>query len=395
MRSLVDQRGFTLLELVVVMGILSGFLLMLVQFLDSGVQLFSEGENGQALADRAEAARTAVDRELRSLRGPGLDFEDGKQSERLLAQMLPLGLPQRSEPGAPQGLVLRAAVQLSPQHEERIRHDAMLLRAITELGPKVSTDELAARARELERKLPLRGTGRLLLLPWPKTADQSILELRIARFLPDQLVQIGEGDAIDPFSVMVPGGPEWPALALFTSTEVLVDDVLHFELRFWSQNTQSFDDNGDKGPERVWDSARAGWLSDTAMPPVFRLDRDPQSLDNPTDDVYPHAIRVIIVVASDERQTPDGLLARELEVDAQSLLLLNGERFPGATDGGFVKVEGEWLRYAQRIGDELTGLHRGQRGTRAVMHAPAARCRVGRTVEFTVSLAHAKDNWNG
>lgn len=80
MRSLVDQRGFTLLELVVVMGILSGFLLMLVQFLDSGVQLFSEGENGQALADRAEAARTAVDRELRAARA-GARFR-GWQTKR-------------------------------------------------------------------------------------------------------------------------------------------------------------------------------------------------------------------------------------------------------------------------------------------------------------------------
>ena len=141
-----NQRGFTLLELVVVMGILSGFLMLLVQFLDSGVQLFDEGETGQALADRAESARTSVERELRSLRGPGLDIENGKPNDRLLVQMLPLGLPARSTPSDPRGLVLRAAVHLSPLHEERIRHDAMLLRAVTELGPKATPQEKIGRA---------------------------------------------------------------------------------------------------------------------------------------------------------------------------------------------------------------------------------------------------------
>ena len=389
------QGGFTLLELVVVMGILSGFLMLLVQFLDSGVQLFDEGETGQALADRAESARTSIDRELRSLRGPGLDIENGKPNDRLLAQMLPLGLPARSTPADPRGLVLRAAVHLSPMHEERIRHDAMLLKAITELGPKATPQEISARAVELEQKTPLRGLGRLLLLPWPKTEDRALLELRVARFLPDQLVQVGDDKVVDPLEVMVPGGPEWPALVLHASTDVLVDDVLHFELKFWSQNTANWDDNGGKGPERVWDSARAGWLSDTAVPPVFSLDRGPQSLENPTDDVHPHAIRVTVVVARDERQTPEGLLARSLESDGQSLMLLNGERFPGATDGGYVKVEGEWIRYAERRGDELTVVQRGQRGTRPASHDSGSRCRVGRTVEFTVPVAHAKDDWNG
>src|SRR5690606_17815068 len=48
-----DRRdaGFTLLELVVAMGILTAFLVMLVQLLASGTRLVDDGERGQSLAD--------------------------------------------------------------------------------------------------------------------------------------------------------------------------------------------------------------------------------------------------------------------------------------------------------------------------------------------------------
>jgi hypothetical protein len=390
------SAGFTLLELVIVMGILCGFLLMLVQFLDSGVQLFDEGETGQSLADRAETARFAVDRELRALRGPGVTVEPGKPGERLVSQMLPLGFPARGAPGEPRGPLFRATVGLAPELEMRVVQDVTLLRAAVELGAGAAPTAIAARAAELAQRTPLRGIGRLLLTVWPKTSDQALLELRVAHFLNDQVLPVdAEHPAVDPFEVQEPGGREWPAIVLHEATDVLVDDLLWFELRFWSQRTRSWTATDDTGPEVVWDSARAGWLSDTAFPPVFRFDRGPQSLLDPTDDVWPHAIRVAMVVASEERRPPEGLLARELEVDATALFLVNGERFPGASDGGFVKVEGEWIQYAERRGDELMALKRGQRGTRARAHESGARCRVGRLVEFTVPLPFGKDDWNG
>ncbi|MBL8753083.1 MAG: type II secretion system protein, partial [Planctomycetes bacterium] len=62
------RSGFTLVELLVVMGILSGFLIMLVQLLESGVRMFGEGELGQALADRAGQAQRVIAGELVQLR---------------------------------------------------------------------------------------------------------------------------------------------------------------------------------------------------------------------------------------------------------------------------------------------------------------------------------------
>ena len=63
------QQGFTLLELVVVMGILAGFLAMLVQLLDMGITLVGSGESAQVMADRGDAVARVVERDLRRLRG--------------------------------------------------------------------------------------------------------------------------------------------------------------------------------------------------------------------------------------------------------------------------------------------------------------------------------------
>ena len=62
--------GFTLLELVVVMGLLAGFCVMLVQLLATGVRMFDEGEDGQALADRAGDASRLVRQQWAELLGP-------------------------------------------------------------------------------------------------------------------------------------------------------------------------------------------------------------------------------------------------------------------------------------------------------------------------------------
>lgn len=388
------ERGFTLLELVVVMGILSGFLLMLVQFVDTGVQLFDEGESAQAMADRAEAGRTALERELRSLQSGVPTLAPGAPTERLLAQHLPLGLPARAQAGAPHGILLRASVQLDPAVEQRLIEDRALVEAALELGADPDPRLVQERAAERTRHAALRGRGRIVLAMWPADEEAARLELRVVRLLPDQLLRVGD-DLVDPFLVPVPGGAELPSLVLHAASEPLVDDVLWFDLRFWSQRTSGWEEKGNAGPEAVWDSARAGWLADPAFPPVFGLDRGPGSFEDRTDDVWPRAIRATLVLARPESQPPEGLLADELTAQDRTLVLVDGERFPGADDGGFVKVRGEWIRYASRQGDSLIGLVRGQRGTKAASHPRGVRVRVGRTVEFTVPMPGGKEDWNG
>lgn len=385
------EAGFTLLELTVVMGILAGFLVMLVQLVDAGLVLFAEGEATQALADRAARAEQVLGGELRALRGSS--GSEGVE-DRLIVQLLPIGLPARAEPQATFVQVLRGAVHLGPEREAGLRELQVRAR-LQEEGEKLSPAELEAEVQKAMATEPLVGLGQVLLAPWRQEGtDEALLELRGLWWLPRQKLPIGER-LVDPMDAPVPGQDPLPGGAVYALSEVLLADLLHVEFLFWSQRTRSWTATGAAGPERIWDSARGGLLVDAEHGGVFDLDRGEQSLHQPHDDIQPHAILVRCVVAEPAGRPAEGLLGEALERDGQTLTLVMGKRFPGPTDGGWAKVGREWLHYESRSGDVLVGLRRGQRGTRAQEHPPGTRVHVGRLVEFVVPLAHAKDDWHG
>lgn len=391
--------GFTLLELLVVMGILSGFLLMLVQLVDAGLRLFDEGEAGQALADRATSAQWRIGDELQRLQGPVLAIEPGPPQSRLLVQPVSLGLGSRPAAGTPVVPFVRADVWLEPERELEMLAKELRARAIAELGA-VDEATLQRRIDELAAVEPLRGRGHLWLVPFPEAqapgaAPSGRQTLRAAWFLPGQQVPLDRDQSVDPRTAMLPGSQELPASAVYNATQDLVADLLYFGIALWSQRTRSWAEGAGPGPESVWDSARAGWLSDPARGPTFGLDVGAWSLDDPTDDVFPHALRITLVVAQPEAQRPEGFLAGDLGADETTLWLLDGSRFPGRADGGFVKVGHEWIRYQSQDGDRLEGLRRGQRGTKAMVHPEGSRVHIGRTVEFTIALPNGKDDFNG
>lgn len=394
------QGGFTLLELVVVMGILAGFLTMLVQLVDAGLRIFGDGEAGQAIADRASRAERRISAELRTLRGASSGRDRDGAEDRLLVQWLPIGLPPRPEPNATRVQVLRAAVHLAPERERQLVEVMLAMRFQGE-KPDLTPSELEKLVADRLPLEPLRGHGNLLLLPWRQEgADDALLELRAGWLLPGQTVPLERDRSVDPFAVVVPGSAELPALLVDRITTPLLQDLLHVEFAFWSQRTEGWArssgaTSGGAGPERIWDSARGGWLVDDAAGGKWAFDRGAASLADPSDDIQPHAIHVLCVVAQPANLAPEGLLADSLDADGQNLTLLQGDRFPGAVDGGWIKIRGEWIHYDAREGDLLRGLRRGQRGTKALEHPAGIRVHVGRTVEFTIPVPHWKDDWNG
>jgi len=388
--------GFTLIELLVVMGLLSGFLVMLVQLVNSGVRMFREGELGQALADRASQAQRVLADELAAIRGTTIGRDRDLVDDRLVVQVLPIGLPSRPDKTIARAAVVRASVQL-PVEREMALLDVAIASRLLAAEPNLGDDELQKKVAAQRRFEPLRGLGNLLLLPWRQNGDDdSLLELRAGWFLPGQTIPVGQDRLVDPFTVPIPGSAELPTLALRDVTIPILTDLLHFEVLLWGQTTKSWTSVSGSagGPFACWDSARGGWVVDAASGGTFALDRGPDSANDPRDDVQPHAILVRCVVAQLAGAPPEGLLVDSLDADETSLRLYDGEAFPGRENGGFVKIGTEWIGYAERDGDRLLGLRRGQRGTVAQDHGTMARVHVGRTVEFVVPLAHAKDDWN-
>ena len=390
------SAGFTLIELLVVMGLLSGFLVMLVQLVNSGVRMFREGELGQALADRASQAQRVLADELAAIRGTTIGRDRDVVDDRLVVQVLPIGLPSKPDKTIARAAVLRASVQLSVERELALIDVGIAARLLA-ADPNLAEAELDKKVAELRRHEPLRGLGQLLLLPWRQAGDdEALLELRAGWFLPGQAIPIAQDRFVDPFTVPVPGSPDLPTLALRAVTMPVLQDLLHFEVLLWGQTTKSWTATAGSsgGPFACWDSARGGWLVSAASGGEFALDRGPESGNDPRDDVHPHAILVRCTVAPAAGGPPEGLLLHTLDADETTLHLYDGEAFPGRDSGGYVKLGTEWIGYAERDGDKLIGLRRGQRGTVAQEHAASARVHVGRMVEFVVPLAHAKDDWN-
>ncbi|MCB9878466.1 MAG: type II secretion system protein [Planctomycetes bacterium] len=393
--------GFTLIELLVVMGILTGFLTMLVQLVDNGLTMFRDGELSQDLADRAARAQRVIGDELSLLRGSAGGPDRERADDRLVVQQLPIGLPPSPERGATRVQVLRGSVFLAPEREVALLRTAAALEALAE-QPQLEGDALDVEVQKRVGAAPLRGIGNLLLVPWRQADDDALLELRCGWFLPGQQLPVGPGREVDPFEVPVPGSPQLPGMLVYQSTIPILRELLHVEFLLWAQDTTSWgsgrDTRGPSGgggqPMMIWDSARAGWLVDRDSGGEFRFDRGPLSATDTSDDVHPHAILVRCVVAQQAGAAAEGLVADEMGAEDTSLVLVAGDRFPGAPDGGFVKVDGEWMRYAERDGDWLRGLQRGARSTKPIPHDVGSRVHVGRTIEFVIPLLHAKDDWN-
>jgi len=400
--------GFTLIELIVVMGILSGFLVMLVSLVDSGLTMFRDGETSQVLADRGARAQQVLRDELSRLRGSATGRDREQVEDRLVVQVLPIGLPYSPARGATLVQVLRGAVHLSPARELAIV-GKRLAAEVFEEDPSLTPEEIVAAAEQRAASEPLRGIGNLLMLPWRQEGDDdALLELRAGWFLPGQRLPSGPDRFVDPFEVVVPGEDELPGVTVYELTTPILKDLLHVEFALWSQRTTTWGDlrgplHGFQSgatarldqPQAIWDSARGGWLVDASTGGEFAFDLGALSEDDPTDDIHPHAILCRVVVAQDRESAPEGLLARFVGAEDTSLNLYDGASFPGRRDGGFVKLGGEWIRYASLDGDRLIGCKRGQRATKILEHPAGTVVNVGRTVEFVVPVLHAKDDWNG
>ncbi|MHC5065872.1 MAG: type II secretion system protein [Planctomycetota bacterium] len=389
MRVAADDRrdscaGFTLLELVVVMGILSGFLLMLVQMLGSGVSIFQEGERGLNLADRRAAATRALVSSIDAMIGPPLGQYDPQEPDlRMRLDWAPLGLDPAAGMDRTSVQVLRASVSLTEAQEFKLLRELLLVEAEEIAG---GAGELAVEEKlsELVDRSPRVGRGEMLLFPWPVEIDGVFLELRRALFMPD--------DELELMSLVDFGGEDLPAEVLLPMTEVLIDGLLHFEILCWSQRSRNWESEPDAGgPEFVWDSARAGELMESELlRERFSLDLGPDSLLDPRDDVFPRWVRILMVLGDPQDEAAGTVLIEALSPTGDQAEIDRAENLSGEGPG-MVKIGAEWVGYREIRGRRLLGLQRGMRGTQPLDHSLGSRVRSGLLVVVDRPLEHGRD----
>lgn len=179
-------------------------------------------------------------------------------------------------------------------------------------------------------------------------------------------------------------------------TRVLASNLLHFEVRLWSQRTHDWrSEPGAGGPEYVWDSARAGSLLEgRSERDRFSLDLSEASLRDQRDDVYPRWVRVIMVLDDVDHPVAEAFLDEAMTVLSDVATVDRGEVIAGPGPG-MVKIGSEWVGFKTHQGRRLLGLRRGLRGTKARNHRSGTRLRRGIEVVIDRPLHHGRDAQDG
>ncbi|MHC4899590.1 MAG: type II secretion system protein [Planctomycetota bacterium] len=392
------QHGFTLLEILMVMGLLFVFMTFLTNILFNATDVFSQAQKSQEIAQRILTAWRPTGECLQDMAGPTQQGDRGSDA-RLLMQWANVGFRQ----GANRTQVLRSTVRVDPRVEMALLERQAKAGFVAMYGDVEDMEQdprYQQALQQLMQRRGLLGRAEMLLLPWPQGDTGGVfLELRRGLFLPDESLPFKEAEGRPLMAVREMGPPVFPAQRVLENTEVLASGILHLEYRLKSQYTTSWDQEPDsEGPEWVWDSARAGWFDEEATGrEQFSMDLAADSLQDATDDVYPYWVQYTLVAGSRAGGLPDAILAEAIHEDSKEVRLVNTDNLPdpATIQDNMLKIGGEWVRFGSLRGRTLRGLRRGLRGTKARRHQRGTGVRAGRTHVGHVRLLHGRDNWNG
>lgn len=390
------QGGFTLLEIMVVMGLLFVFMTFLTTILFDVTDVFSRSRKSQDITQRMVAAWRPLEECLSDMAGPTQRGDRGSNA-RLLVQWAGEGLQQ----GANRIQVLRSTVRIDPQVELALVKRREQRRFVADFG---EVEDLAKDPRFQNRlakaQQHLGGRGEMLLVPWPEgDAEGAFLELRRGLFLPKEPLPFNEAEGQSLTEVRELGPPHFPAPRVLEHTEVVASGLLHLEYRLKSHYTTDWAQEPNAGgPEWVWDSARAGWFDDAKTGRErFTLDLANGSFQNATDDVYPYWVEYTLVVGARAGGLPDAALAEALGSDTKEVRLVNTDHLPAPLDipDRMLKIGSEWVSFGSIRGRTLMGLRRGLRGTKAKDHPRGTGVRAGSTRVLRLRILHGRDYRHG
>lgn len=398
----VTTRGFTLVELLVVMFLLAAFLGFLTQMLHQSLGIWTRGEELASLEERCATSLRLMSEDFTRLQGvettqfqPGLRARlrgaansGGRGNGRLVATMRPFrdGKPADADFGFgnpkqcdwfPE---LRMVTRASSYEARRMLEARERERVLVDEG-QYDEEQQEERVRERLASVSAHATIDCLLRVLP-TGDEDgcyLALFRDARLI-DEATKKRWVD-----------GEAAPQVG-----EPLLTNLLHVEMLFRSQWTETWNgDVGERGgPERCWDSARAGLFEEEHPVLRFSLDLGEASASDPRDDVMPSWVQIRVVVDEGPDLAYTSILASSIDSSTTDLRVEYPERMPAIDDElGYLKIGSEWIAYRGHDRGQLRGVRRGARHTKAKAHRGGARVHVGRTGIVRVPISVAREYW--
>lgn len=343
------RAGFTLIEVLVALGLFSILVVAIVRLLDTSLTLWGETEQRRELVELGSDVLELLARDLRGL-------ETGARAD-LVARLEPADLDGDGLAGAtfPRLWLVR------------VRGAAEAARSDPELAVDAGGTLVAGYSEPLEVEWRL--------VPAAERDGRGATLLRVERRLGDE----------DTASLLEdPGSPEVERRALALAEEV-AGGCLWLELRF-AATTSVIDGEWRLGEElsdcrAVWDARGLGRDDPEATSAPRRPDGDP---------VLPRRVRIELEVEPPEITRLRTRLARPLEPGDTRLVVLDGRRLPAP--GAHVRADEEWLQVVSVRGDEAR-VRRGCRGTSAREHAAGTRLHHGRRLVREVPLPGGAGRW--
>lgn len=361
------RAGFTMVELLVTLAILSALGGLLLQLVRGSFQLYRDGDQRADLYATATPVLEMVEDDLRAV-DPGPDG-------RLL--LLPNAFGTNGE-----GFLLRL-VRSMPGGEQQHR---VLRRAGTTPGASgsYSGDDPGPSRKEIA---PPSG---LLEVAYALVHEQGD---------PPGVLTLYRGErapAHGPGSFFAAGGDAMDESWVRQNLRPVATGILGFWILCQSQATEDWAEEivlegKGRGTDSMmtWDSTR-GLLDRDA----FSLALGPGSVADPRDDIYPRAVRLVLHVARGGR--PDATVRRTMREDHNAVEVNTTEGFPvGDSDDKFIKIGGEWMFVTEHdSGRARVQRRRRGSGSRTAIHRAGDDVWVGRTFRKTLALPAARSWWS-
>lgn len=366
-RSRSASAGFTLLEILVAVGVFVLLGALLVGILSGAMRLWDSGEVRRDTYERAQVVFDQVSRDLANVYADA-DPTLPQKKTSVGAALLP-----------PEAYLATADPALSFHSQPDDSGSSWL--AFTVVGGRAIRGVYFRIDPSTEAGTLLRGTYEPNVSSTKLVRVEGTKEFPVQPMAPETRIKSPKELAS---SMTQPKFIE-------ESSNSLASGILYFGLRFWTPTTTTWDlavrprksprAGEECGPETRWDSSA-------------RFDRRFYAFDTKARDtdpvvaMVPALIRIEIVVEPEARRQRGTKIPEDLDTAQKEITVDSTRDFPEAPN--YFKIDSEWFHYTGRTATSFTVDQRGARGSTPERHKANARVRYGETFVTVVQIPCAK-----